>query len=101
MIVPPRAFQYPTMAEPRDGEQMLLVETYGPLADAAPVLQAGVSLGTVTVHATIAVPGDEVVFYVVSGPSETEVRRALATRGVDRARIVPAVWTAAAGGDGQ
>ena len=92
------------MVEPRDGEQMLLVEAYGPSEGPGVALQAGglpSELPGVTVHAVIAVPGDEVVFYLVSGQGEPEVRQAMATLGVDSVRIVPAVWKAVAGRDGQ
>jgi len=96
MIAARRGFNFGPMVEPRHGEQMLLVETYGPSADATPVLQAGAGLGTVTVHCTIAVPGDEVVFYLVTGPSVGEVRQVLATLGLESVRIVPARWVARA-----
>lgn len=91
---------------------LVVVEAYGSAGEAGAVFEPflpppaatrdadGGERGTadgdrVRVLGAVVIPGDEVVFYLVSGASIVEVRRAFEARGIDSVRIVAAEWVAA------
>ena len=73
--------------------EVLLVESYRAAGD--PVAPLGALEGDeVRILAALAVPGDEVVFYLVRATSTVDVRLAFEANGIASVRIVPAEWVA-------
>jgi len=106
-----------TSADPQRVAELIVVESYGSAGEAAAVLEPFAlepvapssaatgdadggeieigNAGRVRLLGAVAIPGDEVVFYLVSAASIPEVRRAFEARGIDSVRIVAAEWVSA------
>lgn len=74
-------------------DDLLLVEAYGPDGRPSDRLDLLASrLGDVQLRGVLVVPGDEVVFYLVTAATVEDVRRAFGGVGLDSVRVVPACW---------
>ncbi|TAJ99313.1 MAG: hypothetical protein EPO36_12375 [Chloroflexota bacterium] len=87
-----------TSVAPLHDAELVVVESYRAAGDATDVLGTELLDDDVRVLGAVVIPGDEVVFYLVSGASIADVRRAFENRGIDCTRIVRGAWFGAGPG---